>query len=203
MNTQPSSKPPRPDGISLSEPLRLAGVCLDANTAESLTNFVRSIPLVRLETGINKYLTGGESLLERWGQEPALDICLIDFDESRRSATGTAEVVREALPHTAIFAVSADSEPDLIIQAMHSGCNEYLLKPIDHDQLLAAIARVGTRKKEKQVNGQVVTLLGAKGGVGTTVVATHLGALLARSCSRRTLLVDLHPTFGDADSIWG
>jgi len=203
MNMQPSPQLPRPDGLNLGEPLRLAGVCLDANTAENLINFVRSIPLARLETGISKYLTGGESLLERWAQPPALDICLIDFDESRRNATISAETVRETLPHTAIFAVSADSEPDLIIQAMHSGCNEYLIKPIDHDQLLAAIARVGARKKEKQVNGQVVTLLGAKGGVGTTVVATHLGALLARSCSRRTLLVDLHPTFGDAELYLG
>jgi pilus assembly protein CpaE len=63
------------------------------------------------------------------------------------------------------------------------------------------VARVGARRREKQQDGfqgQVLTFLGAKGGCGVTTVATHLGALLAKSFSRKTLLIDLHPTFGEA-----
>jgi len=44
----------------------------------------------------------------------------------------------------------------------------------------------------------VLTFVGAKGGSGVTTIVTHLGALLAKSLSRRTLLIDLHPTCGEA-----
>jgi pilus assembly protein CpaE len=40
--------------------------------------------------------------------------------------------------------------------------------------------------------------MGSKGGCGTTTLATQLGALLSKSFSRNSLLLDLHPDFGDA-----
>src|SRR5260370_35135607 len=40
--------------------------------------------------------------------------------------------------------------------------------------------------------------MGSKGGCGTTTMATQLGALLSSSFSRNSLLLDLHPDFGDA-----
>jgi pilus assembly protein CpaE len=40
--------------------------------------------------------------------------------------------------------------------------------------------------------------MGAKGGCGVTSLVTQLGALLADSLSKKTLLLDLHPDFGDA-----
>jgi len=76
----------------------------------------------------------------------------------------------------------------------------YLVKPIDRDQLLNAIARVAGRKREQKETdrAQVVAFLGAKGGCGVTTLATQMGALLASSHSCRTLLVDFHPDVGDA-----
>ena len=128
------------------------------------------------------------------------DICVIDFDRDREKASRTAEKVREALPETAIFAASSNAQPDLIIRAMRSGCNEYLIKPVDRHQLLEAMARVGGRKKEKreQAPGQLLAFLGAKGGTGVTTLGIHLAALLAQRHAQRTLLVDLHPDLGDA-----
>ena len=83
---------------------------------------------------------------------------------------------------------------------MRSGCSEYLLKPIGREQLLNAVARVGGRRKERThtVRAQVLAFMGAKGGCGVTSLVTQLGALLAGSLSKRTLVVDLHPDFGDA-----
>jgi pilus assembly protein CpaE len=83
---------------------------------------------------------------------------------------------------------------------MRSGCSEYLLKPVGREQLLNAVARVGGRRRERlQVNkAQVLAFMGAKGGCGVTSVVTQLAALFASSFSKKTLVVDLHPDFGDA-----
>src|SRR5437762_7021923 len=111
-----------------------------------------------------------------------------------------AERIHADAPDSAIFAVSSQSQPDLIIQAMRSGCSEYLLKPLDPEQLLNAVARVGGRRREKKESdrAQMSAFIGAKGGCGVTTLVTQLGASLASTYSRKTLVLDLHPDFGDA-----
>ena len=175
-------------------------VCLDSESLSEVKQFVTSTPLVRLHAAVTRYMAEDEESLQRWMHGAAPDVCLIDFDEDRKSAIHTAEKIHEKLNGTAIFAVSSNSQPNLIIESMRCGCSEYLVKPVNHDQLLEAIARVDGRKREKRevANGQVLTVLGAKGGCGATTMATHLGSMLAKSYSRRTLLIDLHATFGEA-----
>lgn len=186
-------------GVSATgEPLAVATVHLDPESARDLQRFIESTHQVQLRGEVQSYLGDDDEVLE-WLAERSPDICLIDFDDDRRRASLTAERIRERLQSTAIFALSANSRSDLIIQAMRSGCSEYLIKPTDRDQFLEAVARVNARKKDKreQLNGEVLTFLGAKGGCGVTTLATHLGTFLAKSCARKTVLIDLHPANGD------
>lgn len=203
MNNQKRDKSLPQGPYQLGGPVRLATICLDSKSAQNLADFVASTPLVRLQSEIGDYLTEERDLPGQWTRGPLFDVCLIDFDRDRNRARITAEKVHASLPEVAVFAASSDSQPELIIQAMRSGCSEYLLKPLTYDQLLQSIARVAARKKEAQTNGQIVALLGAKGGMGVTMIATHLGAILAKSRSQRTLVVDLHPEFGDAELYLG
>lgn len=195
-----------PESISLqshevstgAEPLTMATVHLDSEAAKDLQHFIESTPLVQLRGSVKDYLTEDDQVLE-WLVERSPDICLIDFDDDRRRASQTAERIRERLETTSIFALSANTRSDLIIQAMRSGCSEYLVKPTDRDQFLEAVARVGARRKDRRepFNGEVLTFLGAKGGCGVTTLATHLGTFLAKACARKTVLIDLHPANGD------
>jgi len=113
-----------------------------------------------------------------------------------------AERIHSGFSETAIFAVSSQTHPEAILEAMRAGCGEYLTKPMEREQLVKAIARIGSRRKEKekqeQGRAQVLAFMGSKGGCGTTTLATQLGALLSSSFSRNSLLLDLHPDFGDA-----
>src|SRR5438034_801407 len=188
------------EGIPPGEPLSLVSICLDKDTWGILKLFADSTPVVRLQKHLGDYrLDDHESVLE-WVGDPAPDVCLLDFDKDRRSAAVVAERIHSDAPDAAIFAVSSQSQPDLIIQAMRSGCSEYLLKPLDTEQLLNAVARVGGRRKERKDvdKAQVLAFVGAKGGCGVTTVATQIGAMMANSHSKKTLLVDLHPDVGDA-----
>ncbi len=187
------------ESFSTSEPLSVVGVCLDEETWTVLKQFAESAPLIRLRSHLSEYRMQDSDSATEWLGDPPPDICLVDFDRDRRSAALAAENIHSAAPETAIFAVSTASQPDLIIQAMRSGCSEYLLKPIGRELLLNAVARVGGRRKERTqpFRAQVLAFMGAKGGCGVTSVVTQLGALLANSFSKKTLIVDLHPDFGD------
>jgi pilus assembly protein CpaE len=184
--------------FSTNEPLSVVGVCLDEDTWTVLKQFAESAPLIKLRSHLSEYRAQDTDSSE-WLGDPPPDICIVDFDRDRRKAALAAENIHSAASETAIFAVSSDAQPDLIIQAMRSGCSEYLLKPMGREQLLNAVARVGGRRKERTqpFRAQVLAFMGAKGGCGVTSLVTQLGALMANSFSKKTLIVDLHPDFGD------
>ena len=188
------------ESFSTSEPLSVVGVCLDEQTWTVLKQFAESAPLIKLRSHLSEYRIQYSDSATDWLGDPPPDICIVDFDRDRRRAAAAAENIHSAAPETAIFAVSADAQPDLIIQAMRSGCSEYLLKPMGREQMLNAVARVGGRRRERAqpFRAQVLAFMGAKGGCGVTSVVTQLGAMLANSFSKKTLIVDLHPDFGDA-----
>src|SRR5437773_3895993 len=188
------------ESFSSSQPLSVVGVCLDEETWTVLKQFAESAPLIRLRSHLSEYRVQDTESATDWLGTPAPDICIVDFDRDRRRAALAAESIHSAAPETAVFAVSSDAQPDLIIQAMRSGCSEYLLKPMGREQLLNSVARVGGRRRERlqPFKAQVLAFMGAKGGCGVTSLVTQLGALLANSLSKKTLIVDLHPDFGDA-----
>jgi pilus assembly protein CpaE len=182
MTAKDPARFPSRDNLPPGDPLSVVSICLDQETWEVFRLFADSAPLIRLDRQLTEYrVEDHESVLD-WIGSPAPDVCLLDFDLDRRSAALVAERIHADAPETSIFAVSSQSQPDLIIQAMRSGCSEYLVKPLDTEQLLNAVARVGGRRREKKEQAK----------------AQMLGALLAKSYSRKVLLVDLHHDFGDA-----
>lgn len=201
METDRSTRPPDRSRASPADSLSIATLCLDAESGSQLRSFLDSTPLAQLAAELQHYLADEhDSVFIDRLRDLHPDICIIDFDRDRERAGSTAEKIHETLGGTAIFAVSSKSQSDLIIGAMRCGCSEYLIKPMDRDALLEALARVGGKRKDKreQAAGKVLAFLAAKGGTGATTLATHLAAHLAQRQPHRALLIDLHPDLGDA-----
>jgi pilus assembly protein CpaE len=128
-------------------------------------------------------------------------IAFIDFDRHPEQAMETAEALRDT--HTSRIVsvgVSSNMDADLLLRAMRAGCSEFLKKPLSpahfqttlqqiQQRLLSSIGPSGRR-------GQVVSLLGAKGGVGVTTLAVHLATCLAANHGKKTLLIDHHHQLG-------
>jgi len=133
-------------------------------------------------------------------------ICIVDFDHDVDEGCRIAQRLRDGCDGLTIFAASSDSAAEQIITAMRSGCSEYLLKPFQLDRVSNALAHVEVRRHTKSegiARGQVITLMGAKGGTGVTSLALHLALNLVQRHQQRCLLVDLHPALGDASLYLG
>jgi len=129
------------------------------------------------------------------------------MDQNTEEAIWVTERVRSEHPDTFVIAASNQTQPERIIAAMRAGCVEYLIKPLQGERVLDALARVEIKQKErarsKGRRGKVVTLIGAKGGTGVTTLALHLALHLAHGPKGKTLLVDQHPAQGDASLYLG
>lgn len=200
MTTKENRRFPAGDSLLSKDALVAVGLCVDDESWRFLKIFSDATPLIQLRSLVKEYRVPDSTSLGDYLGNPLPDICLVDFDASSRSAVSVAERIHSIAPGLAIFALSSRSQPSAILEAMRSGCTEYLVKPIDREQVVNAVARVGARRKDKkdQSKGQVLGFIGAKGGCGVTTLVTQLGALLGRSRDQRTVVVDLHPDFGDA-----
>jgi pilus assembly protein CpaE len=90
------------------------------------------------------------------------------------------------------------AEPDLILRAMRSGIQEFLVYPPDPKDLAAALDRLMRRVSANGQRGVVYALYSGKGGLGTTSIAANLAHALAKGHKdSRVSIADLVVTDGD------
>ncbi|MFJ7588770.1 CpaE family protein [Streptomyces sp. NPDC097617] len=126
------------------------------------------------------------------------------------------ELIREValrFPAVGVVLISSDAGPGLFSAAMDSGARGLIGLPLSYEELAARVQAaaqwsVGVRRHLgggagtdvfTGPGGRVVTVTGAKGGVGTTFTAVQF-ALAAAASGRRTALVDLDLQAGDVGS---
>ena len=108
------------------------------------------------------------------------------------------ERMRSSWPTSTIFAIAATTQPELILQAMRAGANEYLSWPLD-DSFNMAVHKAAERSRPKDGsrNCSVLSFFGVKGGAGTTTVAVNSAIEIARTSKKPTLIIDLHQFLGE------
>ncbi|MGW5095038.1 AAA family ATPase [Streptomyces nodosus] len=125
------------------------------------------------------------------------------------------ELIRELVlrfPAVGVVLVTADTSTGVLTAAMDSGARGIVTLPLGYDALAervqaAAAWSAGMRRhlgsggpeQYGGAGGTVITVTGAKGGVGATVTAVQL-ALAARASGRTVALVDLDLQSGDIAS---
>lgn len=130
----------------------------------------------------------------------APDVVIVDIRRDASSAMAGIERLRAAVPGAGIFAVALAADPDVILQAMRAGANEFFTWPPADDTFHGAIRRTAARRETTQgANATATTLVffGAKGGAGTTTVAINCGVEIARLSKRSVLIIDLKAGLGE------
>ena len=138
------------------------------------------------------------------------DIVVVDIRADASSGMAAIERLRASQPSVAIFAIAVTAEPDLILQAMRAGANEFFpwtpgpatqASRAMEESLHGAIRRTATRRDAANAGARqpCVThvFLGAKGGAGTTTVSVNCAVELARLTKRPTIIVDLKQCLGE------
>jgi pilus assembly protein CpaE len=93
-------------------------------------------------------------------------------------------------------------------KAMLAGVKDFLHNPIKEEDLINSIHTVLAQEERRQARmsgemedvaaaGTVVTVFGAKGGIGKTTIATNLATALVQKTNQSVVVVDLDTRFGD------
>jgi pilus assembly protein CpaE len=174
---------------------------LDDSSVHLIRRIITSVPGFAFGASLHQYFGEKDGSLVRTMRETHPEVCIIDLDRDRQLALETVEYLRRtALTPISIFAASSRMDPESIIEAMRSGCTEYLEKPLLADRVQEALVQLSRKKRDSlvsSVQGKLFTLMGVKGGVGTTTLAVHIAYSLAKR-GKKVLLIDHHPELGEA-----
>jgi pilus assembly protein CpaE len=136
------------------------------------------------------------------------DLIILDLADEPELGIKLAHFLSESHPGQRFVAVGPNLPPDLLLSAMRAGVVDYLPRPATAEAFQTAVERVrqhmglGGKETSKQP-GQLYAFYSAKGGAGTTTVATNFAVMLHRITGKRTLIVDLDLELGEIALLLG
>jgi pilus assembly protein CpaE len=127
----------------------------------------------------------------------APQVVVVNLDPApQETLKKVAQLIRQ-FPSTSFFVLSSCLEPNLLMDAIHSGVREFVPLPVNEEKFAAGLDRVanlyGMGKRAR-----IIHMVPTVGGCGSTTVACNVAASLAQSA--KTALVDLDLIRGAAAS---
>ena len=135
------------------------------------------------------------------------DAVAIAWQEPTVRAEQTLTAIARVLPAAALIVYSEDTDFVGVRRAVQAGAHDFLPKPIDTREFLNSLNKTFQRIERQRLSesgelpvaktGTVVSLFGAKGGIGKTTLATNLAVALAQLRHDSVALMDIDTRFGD------
>jgi pilus assembly protein CpaE len=194
-------------------PTRILPAVGDVDAVRSITTLLSQLPDAEPVLPVTDS-TMLIDTLSRLAAESVDELPEIVIVHERIGPVPALELIREValrFPAVGVILVTSDVGPALFAAAMDSGARGLVALPLSYEELagrVQAVAQwsVGVRRHLGHggdvfsgAGGTVVTVSGAKGGVGATLTAIQL-ALAAQASGRSTVLVDMDLQTGDVAS---
>ncbi|MGD0230350.1 MAG: AAA family ATPase [Syntrophorhabdales bacterium] len=107
-----------------------------------------------------------------------------------------------------IFLTSPNMDPKVLIEAINMGAKGFFRQPIDLNEVRETLMKIRDEKKGAQGDepvsrGKIITVMGSKGGVGTTTLAANIATNLAElEGPHAAAFVDANEVFGNAPLVF-
>jgi len=131
------------------------------------------------------------------------NILLVDLSESGDPLNDINSLAEVCEPGTVVVAMGQVNDVRLYRDLIVSGLQDYLLKPFTPDQLRDVLAQAQavinapkTEESHAEKPHVSTAVIGTRGGVGASTIATSLAWLLSHEKERLTALLDLDVHFG-------
>jgi len=129
-------------------------------------------------------------------------LVILELDEDPTESFAFIESIVQAVDGREVFLTSPRTDSLVLLEALRAGAKEFFPQPIQTQEVETALTKFLTRSKEpvkelKKV-GEIYSVFGGKGGVGTTSVAVNLALSLKTIAPKASVvLVEANQQGGD------
>ncbi|MEH3158740.1 MAG: pilus assembly protein CpaE [Sphingomonas taxi] len=189
--------PWKPAGVGHREPF--AAYACDEATAETLRPVA-----AELGWSVDKVHKGGlRNAVQSLSVSASPQILFVDLAESGDPLNDINALAEVCEPGTVVIAAGQVNDVRLYRDLVASGIQDYLLKPLHPDALREAFGHAQAMlNAPKHVEAAIdrphcaIAVIGTRGGVGASTIATSLAWLMSEKEKRSTALLDLDVHFG-------
>ena len=189
--------PWKPAGAALREPF-VAYVC-DETTAEALRPVVSE-----MGWSADKVNKGGlRNAVQSLSVSASPQVLFVDLSESGDPLNDINALAEVCEPGTVVIAAGQVNDVRLYRDLTASGIQDYLLKPLGADMLREAFGSAQAILNAPKISEAgperphiATAVIGTRGGVGASTVATSIAWLMSEKGQRTTALLDLDVHFG-------
>ncbi len=131
------------------------------------------------------------------------DLLVAEINVDSEAARQRIEFCLSSKSADEVFLVAPNADPQMLLWAMRIGIQEFFTPPLKLQDVHRALARFKERAAQVSTGrtaraGQVISVVGGKGGVGATTVAVNLAVSLGRSRKDTSVaLLDMNTLFGE------
>jgi pilus assembly protein CpaE len=129
-------------------------------------------------------------------------ILIVDLSDSASPLTAIMSLTAALSEDTRIIGIGAVNDITLYREIVDAGATDYVVKPVTEKALTLALQRVnepaaGTAAPQEIEHKQErIAVIGSRGGVGVSTVATNVAWYYGQELNNKTVLVDLDLEFG-------
>ena len=188
------------------KPVRLASSQAGGKSEKSSGSIL--VDLVVFNENIKKELreiieTNPEFRIKDLNDPEVPRVVILELDEDPAESFSFIETIVQAVDGREVFLTSPRTDSNVLLEALRAGAKEFFPQPLQRDHIEVALQKCVTRYEQTSQSkpkklGNIISVVGGKGGVGTTSVAANLAlSLQAATSPRSVVLAEINQQGGD------
>ena len=141
-------------------------------------------------------------------RETTPDVLVVAVNEPMERPLQTVESLLSLMPETPVIVYSDSKEIETARRAMLAGARDFLPRPFGPEVLRESVLKAMEAEENRRLrkigqvdaaptSGTIITVFGAKGGIGKSTIASNLAVALAQQRQHSVAILDLDNGFGD------
>ncbi|MFN3231537.1 MAG: CpaE family protein [Alphaproteobacteria bacterium] len=133
-------------------------------------------------------------------------LLVVDVDQSKDPLDDIVKLADVCELGTKLIAMGTENDVTLFRDLLSMGATDYLVKPIDKENLLRSVSSMDDKGASLSSMGRLgksVSFISSRGGAGATTLAANCGWQISQAAKRRVSMIDMDLHFGNLALILG
>jgi pilus assembly protein CpaE len=195
---QTSELPPPPsanDYIIAAPRISVQAFCENNDTATAIRSASEDRRLGKAHVTVK--MGGMAAALETYDGAPTPNVIVLESAGKSDLLTSLDDLAGVCDPGTRVIVVGSESDDVPYRELVRRGVNDYVVGPVAPLDIVRSICSLFSASEAVAV-GRIISVIGAKGGVGASTVAHNVAWAIARNLKLDSVVIDLDLAFGTA-----